>query len=487
VTVTSSADGGSGSLRDAIATAPPGATIDFAISGTIALASGELAIAKDLTIVGPGAQRLTLDGGKARVLSIAAGSTVTLSGLTITNGVAAGVDGTAGTQSGSGGPATGGKGGGILNHGDLTLVEIALVGNTAQGGAGGAGGAADQRPISSFSDPGGSGGAGAGGRGGAIFNDGVLAVLRSEFSSNRALGEDGGAGGAAGPANLASGHDGGTGGNGGNGDGGRGAALFNAGTATIVDSTFDGNSSSGAAGGAGGTGGRGDQGSLRTGNGGPGGNGGNGSGGSGAIDNVGTVTLTFVTAARNASGAGSAGIHGNGGQAGGPEAHDGAPGVDGTATGADGANLAQNGTTTVRFSILTSPGAGPGCSGSFVSGGANVSFAAADTSCDASLTDPGDRPGVDPGLQPLALVPPGTTRTDAILATSVVHDLVPAAACTSGGGVDQRGIDRTLRPTCDAGAFQLALPTIQVPTLSKWALLLLVSALAGLGIIRLRA
>src|SRR5262245_6605503 len=55
------------SLRDAIAAAAPGETIDFAASltaggpATILLTHGELGIDKDLTIVGPGADLLTID------------------------------------------------------------------------------------------------------------------------------------------------------------------------------------------------------------------------------------------------------------------------------------------------------------------------------------------------------------------------------------------------------------------------------------------
>lgn len=63
VSVTSTADSGSGSLRQAIADAAPGDTITFALPNpsTITLTS-ELVIAKDLTIVGPGAAALTISG-----------------------------------------------------------------------------------------------------------------------------------------------------------------------------------------------------------------------------------------------------------------------------------------------------------------------------------------------------------------------------------------------------------------------------------------
>src|SRR5512142_1600009 len=56
-TVTSLDDAGPGSLREAIALTPAGGTVDFqpGLSGTITLTSGELAITKDLNLVGPGA------------------------------------------------------------------------------------------------------------------------------------------------------------------------------------------------------------------------------------------------------------------------------------------------------------------------------------------------------------------------------------------------------------------------------------------------
>src|SRR5689334_8252286 len=62
LTVTNTADSGAGSLRDQIAAAAPGDTIDFdpSVTGIIALTSGELAIYNDLTIAGPGANVLSV-------------------------------------------------------------------------------------------------------------------------------------------------------------------------------------------------------------------------------------------------------------------------------------------------------------------------------------------------------------------------------------------------------------------------------------------
>ena len=92
--VNSLADDGDGTctdtkctLRDAIAFANPGATITFSVTGTIFLAQGELLIDKDLTIDGAGAAQLRVDGaGSSREFEIAAGATVSLSGLTMQDG-----------------------------------------------------------------------------------------------------------------------------------------------------------------------------------------------------------------------------------------------------------------------------------------------------------------------------------------------------------------------------------------------------------------
>ena len=64
-TVTNTNDSGAGSLRDAVAqaNAAPGAnTIDFSVTGTIVLTSGAIQIIDALTIQGPGADQLTIDG-----------------------------------------------------------------------------------------------------------------------------------------------------------------------------------------------------------------------------------------------------------------------------------------------------------------------------------------------------------------------------------------------------------------------------------------
>jgi hypothetical protein len=95
LTVTSAADDGSaGTLRAEIAAAQSGDIINFdpSLGGqTITLISGELAISKSLDIEGPGANQLTVSGNHAsRIFDISSGVTVTIAGMTMTDGLANG-------------------------------------------------------------------------------------------------------------------------------------------------------------------------------------------------------------------------------------------------------------------------------------------------------------------------------------------------------------------------------------------------------------
>ena len=120
LSVTNLHDGGPGSLRQAIADAASAATITFAVSGTITLTGGELVVARDLTISGPGAASLSISGNLAsRVIRNSAH--LAISGLTI--------------RSGEVGP---GSGAGILNSsgGVLTVTRSVITANRAQRGGG---------------------------------------------------------------------------------------------------------------------------------------------------------------------------------------------------------------------------------------------------------------------------------------------------------------------------------------------------------------
>jgi len=122
ITVTNTNDSGPGSLRQALTDANDGDTIQFAVTGTISLTSGELLVHKNVAISGPGTAILAVDGtATSRVFHIGPGKTVSISGLTLTNG------------------STGSEnGGGILNdHATLTINSCAVQNSLAQSNRGG--------------------------------------------------------------------------------------------------------------------------------------------------------------------------------------------------------------------------------------------------------------------------------------------------------------------------------------------------------------
>lgn len=88
--VTSTADSGPGSLREALASASAGDTIDArGVAGTITLTSGPLLVAGSLTVVGPGSASLTVSGNStSRVFEIT-GDDVAIHGLTVAHGSSA--------------------------------------------------------------------------------------------------------------------------------------------------------------------------------------------------------------------------------------------------------------------------------------------------------------------------------------------------------------------------------------------------------------
>jgi hypothetical protein len=88
ITVTNTNDSGPGSLRNALAVANDGDTIDASgLSGRILLTSGELQITHSVTINGPGAGNLAVDGNaQSGVFYIDRGKTVAIDSLTVENG-----------------------------------------------------------------------------------------------------------------------------------------------------------------------------------------------------------------------------------------------------------------------------------------------------------------------------------------------------------------------------------------------------------------
>ena len=167
-TVTTLNDSGSGSLRQTLAAAADGDTIDFAVTGTIVLTSSRLDIEgkKDLTIQGPGAKLLAVSGNNQRpVMFILFNSSVTVAGLTIRDGF----DNTSGA--------------GIFVSGTLTLRDCMVLNNRSGGVAIGEGGNMQIERCTvagnlATNRPGGNA------KGGGIYNDGALAISNSTVSDN---------------------------------------------------------------------------------------------------------------------------------------------------------------------------------------------------------------------------------------------------------------------------------------------------------------
>ncbi len=186
ITVTSTADSGSGSLRQALLDAQSlsDAKIEFSLppGSTITLTSGALVINTGLRIFGPGANLLTVQRSTAagtpkfRVFHVAQSSgQVDITGLTIANGDVSG-----GFQ----------FGGGILNEGNLTLSGVTISGNAAFGG----GGIANPSASLTVSNSTISGNRAFGGGGGGI-SGGTVTLRNSTVSGNNA--KNGNAGGIA--------------------------------------------------------------------------------------------------------------------------------------------------------------------------------------------------------------------------------------------------------------------------------------------------
>jgi hypothetical protein len=130
-TVSTCADSGAGSLRDTIANAQSGDTIDLGglSCGTIVLDGGALPIPLDnLTLTGPGASALTIDAGQHdRAIDHTGHGTLRISGVTIADGR---VD--AGTGTANGGCVFSFS---TLEVSDSVLTHCQAIGASANGGA----------------------------------------------------------------------------------------------------------------------------------------------------------------------------------------------------------------------------------------------------------------------------------------------------------------------------------------------------------------
>jgi len=208
-------DDGDVSLRDALAAAAPGETIDFDASldgGTILLTMGELAVTRAMAIDastltdgltidasgndptsdqdnGDGSRLFNIDDGNgSRVLEVA------IRGLTLAGGDVSGDGGAiltrenlTVTNSTISGNSAGGNGGGILDSGSLTVTNSTILGNSAERNGGGISGGTVTATSSTISEN------SAGFRdGGGIFAFESVTVTNSTISGNSAERNGGG-------------------------------------------------------------------------------------------------------------------------------------------------------------------------------------------------------------------------------------------------------------------------------------------------------
>ncbi|HWA50643.1 MAG TPA: choice-of-anchor Q domain-containing protein [Dongiaceae bacterium] len=185
---------GKTSLREALAQADAQPGLDIIQiasslltggSAQVALGLGELVIGSDARIEGPADGKVSIHAAAAsRVVTISAGASVTMTNLTLTDGV--GIDG-----------------GAIDNHGNLTVDGVLFVGNTATGDGGAIiNNAGATLTLLNTTISGNS----ANGRGGAIFQaGGTMTLVNATIYNNVADADDSGDPAAAGGIHVAAG------------------------------------------------------------------------------------------------------------------------------------------------------------------------------------------------------------------------------------------------------------------------------------------
>jgi hypothetical protein len=209
--VTNTNDNGVGSLRQTIAFAPSGRTINFDPSifsapATITLTSGQIEITKNLTVDASSVVTPNISGNSAsRIFWIDAGDSLTLTNLAVINGICG---------------YMGCDGGGIWNGGVLLLDSSLIANNQADGGGSGILNALGATLTVSNSEITNNSPVFTVGSGGGIRNDGTLLIINSKISDNSAADTGGG--------------------------------VWNGGTLTVTNSTFSGNHSDNASYGGGG-------------------------------------------------------------------------------------------------------------------------------------------------------------------------------------------------------------------------------------------
>ena len=181
ITVTSAADSGPGTLRQAIVTAGPGNVIDFSpgvftdLSHTITLSS-ELVLNKELTLDASALDSgVTISGNAAtRLVSVTAAGDLTLRKLTLEGGNSAGA-------------AANGFGGAIYNAGHTKLEDCMVSDSAAVNYGGGISSTGSLEVIRSTVN-----GNSAGSLGGGIYHTSPLTLIHATLTENHAGNKGGG-------------------------------------------------------------------------------------------------------------------------------------------------------------------------------------------------------------------------------------------------------------------------------------------------------
>jgi hypothetical protein len=162
ITVTNTNDSGPGSLRQALMNANDGDKINCAVTGNIALTSGGLVIDKNVTISGPGANELSIDGNQGDfVFAVDPDKTATISGLTIRTGQF-----------------------GIGNVGTLTVSDCTVSGNSSVGLSNIANGQASTNATLTIANSIVSDNSGPGVSNGAFMASATVTILNSTLTGN---------------------------------------------------------------------------------------------------------------------------------------------------------------------------------------------------------------------------------------------------------------------------------------------------------------
>ena len=203
ITVTNTNDSGPGSLRQALADANDGDTIEFAVTGTIELTTGELVIDKSITITGPGSDQLAVSAIPPqyhfRIFHVMASPTVIIEGLTIGPSLyfyGCGIQNDQAILTINNCAVAGNTGlnfgAGISNGGTLTVNNSSITGNVLEYQGTGAGISSSGTLIINNSIIRGNLSGKGYTDGGGIFSSGMLEITNSTIEGNSVSGSGGG-------------------------------------------------------------------------------------------------------------------------------------------------------------------------------------------------------------------------------------------------------------------------------------------------------